>query len=365
VGIVLFCWSFAYLPKRDWTALKKLLHWPSLLSAIVLVGSWFVYIIAVHGKAAWQAFFYDQVTSNIDGHVWTPLLRMLPFALMVLVGFLPWSLTIGEGIFRQKQWCGGTLPVIIRKFILIWTGALVIGFSIGSNVSTRYTLPATPLLAILFADWFSALNEETLIFNLRRIIVANVIFLCVASASIIFVAYEWHAPMLLPGVATVFVLALLVGLGVGSVRLNYFPRPEALGLSMLAGWLILILASNPLLPSDPAIQTADVLKKMHGAPQPILVVDNLQLANRLRICLGPKWSITQARKINPDTINTYRYFVLSQTNAQAFANHGWHVHVTSVEPQPGTFSEILAAIRARVVPEYLDGHGKKVYLATP
>jgi hypothetical protein len=113
------------------------------------------------------------------------------------------------------------------------------------------------------------------------------------------------------------------------------------------------------------MQTAEVLQKIHGPPQPVLVVDNQQLANRLRIQLGPKWSVTQSRKLNPATVNNYKYFVLSQTNAQAFANHGWQVRVTAVEPRPGTVPEIWSALKARAVPEYLDGHGKKVYLATP
>jgi len=365
VGIVLFAWAFVYLPKRDWPALKKLWHWPSLVTAIALGASWFVYIFAAYGKAAWRPFFFDQVTSNLDGHFWTPLLRIFPFALLVLAGFLPWSLTIGEGIIRQKQIRGGDLPAIIRKFILAWTGILILGFSLGSNVSARYTLPATPLLAILFADWFSTLKEEALIFSLRRLIIATVILLGIASSTIVLVAYEWHAPLLISSVAAVFVIALLIGLGVGSVRFNYFPQPEALGLSLLAGWLILILAAIPVLPSDSAMQTAEVLQKIHGPPQPVLVVDNQQLANRLRIQLGPKWSVTQSRKLNPATVNNYKYFVLSQTNAQAFANHGWQVRVTAVEPRPGTVPEIWSALKARAVPEYLDGHGKKVYLATP
>jgi 4-amino-4-deoxy-L-arabinose transferase-like glycosyltransferase len=363
VGIVLFSWAFVYLPRRDGAALKKLLHWPSLITGVVVVAGWFVYIVAVHGMAAWGAFFDDQVTGNIDGHFWTPLLRIPPFALMVLAGFLPWSLAIGEGIFRQKKLSGGNLSPVLRHFILIWSAALVIGFSIGSNVSTRYTLPATPLLAILFADWFSALDDEALIFNLRRIILLNVAFLCVASATIILVAYEWHAPLLFPAVATVFVITLLIGLGLGSVRLNYFPRPEALGLSMLVGWLILIMAAIPVLPSDCAVQTAEVLKKMPGTPGPVLVVDNLQVANRLRIRLGPKWTVVQARKLNPESMGHYKYFVLSQSEAQNFANRGWQVRVTGVEPRMGPLTELWAAIKERAVPEYLDGHGKKVFLA--
>jgi len=363
VAIVLFCWAFVYLPKRDGAALKKLLHWPSLLSAIALVASWFIYIIAIHGKAAWRAFFADQVTDNLDGHFWTPALRILPFAGMVLVGFLPWSLVIGEGIFRQKQWAGGNVPPILRRFILIWTAALVVGFSIGSNISTRYTLPATPLLAILLADWFSALNEDALFFNLTRIILATVAFLCAASTTIILVAYEWHAPLLFPCVATALVVALLIGLGAGSVRLNYFPRPEALGLCMLAGWLILIMAIIPVLPSDSAIQTAEALKKMPGSPRPVLVVGNVQVANRLRMQLGPKWSVVQARKLNPASINSYKYFVLPQAEAQDFANRGWQVRIAAVEPRAGTLAEIWMAIKERNIPEYLDGAGKKVYLA--
>jgi 4-amino-4-deoxy-L-arabinose transferase-like glycosyltransferase len=363
-GIVLFCWAFACLPKRDWPALKKLLHWPGLLTAIALVASWFIYIVAVHGKAAWGAFFDDQVTDNIDGHFWTPVLRIPPFAVMVLVGFLPWSLTVGEGVFRQKQWAGGSLPPILRKFILIWSVALVVGFSIGSNISTRYTLPATPLLAILLADWFSALNDDALIFSLRRVILVNAAFLCVASLTIPLAAYEWHAPLLLPCVGTVLVIALLIGLGVGSVRLNYFPRAEALGLSMLAGWLILIMAIIPVLPSDSAVQTAEALKKMPGSPHPVLVVDNFQLANRLRIRLGPKWPVVQTRKLDPASINSYKCFVLPPAEAQNFANLGWQVRVTAVEPRLGSWAEMWAAIKERNLPEYLDGHGKKVYLAT-
>lgn len=365
VGIVLFCWGFAFFPKRDWSSLKKLLDWPSMVAAFILVASWFIYIIATHGLTAWSSFFDDQVTGNIHGHLWDPILRLPVFGLIAMASFLPWSLIILEGILRRKNLGGGNLPIVFRKFTFVWVATLIIGFSLGTNLSLRYLLPASPLIAILLADWLSITSEANHLFTLRRVLWGMVIIVGLGTGGIVLLAYQWHAPLFIPVVVASLLLAGVLSLGLGALKYQALPLPEALGLLMLSGWLIVFCSYIPILPSNSAIQTADALKQIPGgAANPVLVINNDQLANRLRVKLGAKWSITQTDRIGPTLFAKYKCFVLPEKEAQLFASRGWQVTEVAIDPNFSDWYKLWRAFHERLLPEYLDGQGRRVYLVT-
>src|ERR1700733_1324081 len=44
--IVVFAWAFYAFKNQNWRALKKIIHWPIFSAAVILAGSWFVYIFS-------------------------------------------------------------------------------------------------------------------------------------------------------------------------------------------------------------------------------------------------------------------------------------------------------------------------------
>ena len=101
-GIVIFAFAFVFVRERKFSALKKLVHLPSLALAVALVAAWFAYIFHRYGAAAWHMFFDDQVSGNIHGNLFAPVWRAPVFALLLAVNFLPWSLPAIEMWLRRK-----------------------------------------------------------------------------------------------------------------------------------------------------------------------------------------------------------------------------------------------------------------------
>ena len=160
LGIVLFAWVFAWAGKRDFGAVKKLLHWPSILVGVVFVVGWFILAFKLCGGSPLRVLYADQVTDNVRGHWWSPLWRLPIYAAILAVNYLPWSLPALEAWARGK-WkpsAGGMNPRA-RNFLLAWCLTLVGVFAFGENISVRYLLPAAPMGAILVAEILAEADE--------------------------------------------------------------------------------------------------------------------------------------------------------------------------------------------------------------
>src|ERR1044071_1903145 len=82
--------------------------------------------------------------------------------------------------------------------MLAWKMVLILGFSLGANVSLRYLLPATPLMAILFADVLVRAQKIPLILSIERIYKIALVVLGVLNTALLFVIWQWSLPVLLP-----------------------------------------------------------------------------------------------------------------------------------------------------------------------
>ena len=212
-------------------------------------------------RGALHVFIRDQVTGNLHGHWWSPVGRAPLFALVLIFNFLPWSATAVEWLAQKRFPASGSMPPLAQKFILAWAALLVAGFALGEDVSLRYLLPVTPLLAVLLADWLQGAESVRLIFSIRRILKIALAALVLAIAAAFFIDSQWPLPAVLFALICGLFLFGIAVLGLGALWRKSFSAAEALGLAILLGWMIFFTAAMPVLLPDSAQQIAVTLRQ--------------------------------------------------------------------------------------------------------
>ena len=363
--IVIFAWAFFILNNRDWRAVKKMIHWPIFIAAIILAASWFICVFATHGKSAAEIFFGDQVTENMRGHFWSPLARTLQFARILFFDFLPWGATAIEFLARRKNLKAGTIPPLANNFILAWTAVLILGFALGENVSPRYLLPAAPLFAILIADCVQRSENMRLIFSVRSILKIVLIALILTDAATFYIDSQWPLPVITLALACGLFLIGIVALGLGAFWHKSFSAALALGLALLLFRPIFFVAARPIYLPDRAQQIAAALEQMpDGKLKPVLLVGSVQLAGRVRVLLGKNWLVTQGDKLNPADAKKFNAVLLPEKDIFLFANDGWKTQIAATSFATPPKKEIWQALKSRRLPEMLSRHVQKIILAT-
>ena len=364
-GIVLFAWTLAGWEKRDWRAAKKIIHWPSLATAIVLAVGWYGYVWEQQGAVALKVFFQDQVTGNLRGHWWSPIGHVPLYTLILIFNFLPWSATVVEWFVRKKSPATGRVPPLAQKFILAWTVFLIIGFAFGENVSLRYLLPTAPLLAVLLADWLPATESVHLIFSSRRILKIILVALALAAVAACYIDSQWPMPTILVVLVCGLFLFGLAALDSGVLWQNSLAAGEALGPAILLGWVLFFLATLPMLLPDRAQQIAAALQTTRtDSSPPVLLIGDVKLASRVRVLLGRNWTVTQADKLNPAVAADYTRILLPEKDVGEFANRGWITQAAAVGMGTPGGKELWEALKSGRLPEVLARHGQTIYLAT-
>jgi 4-amino-4-deoxy-L-arabinose transferase-like glycosyltransferase len=362
--IILFAWAFAAWQGQGWHAVKKIIHFPIFFANVIFAGSWFAYIFWQDGALAWRNFFGDQVTGNMHGHFWSPLFRVPQFALVLIVNFLPWSVTVIEWFARKKSFAAGNVPAGAQKFILVWTAALVVGFSLGVNVSLRYLLPATPLMAVLFAVWLKNAEVVPLIFSTRRIFKFALAVLIFGEALAFLIESQFPLPFIFSALIAGLLLLAIMALGL-AVRRQKFSAAEGLGLAELMGWLIFFTAAMPVLLPDCSQQITTALKQTQSvAPNKVLLVGSVQLASRVRVLLGTNWTVVQTDRLNPAAVVDYNCLLIPDSELFRFVGSPWKIQTAGVVLAAPPPRELWQALKSRQLPEALTRHSKKIWLAT-
>jgi 4-amino-4-deoxy-L-arabinose transferase-like glycosyltransferase len=362
--IILFAWAFAAWQKRDWRAVKQIIHPPIFFAAAIFAASWFAYIFLRDGALAWRNFFGDQVTGNMHGHFWSPLFRVPQFALVLIVNFLPWSLPVIEWFARKKSFAAGNVPPGAQKFILAWTAVLIVGFSFGANVSLRYLLPATPLMAVLFAVWLQNAESVPLIFSARRIFKFALAVLIFGDALAFLIESQFPLPLIFPALIAGLLLLAIAALGLG-VRRQKIPAALGLGLAALMLWLVIFTAAMPILLPDCSQEIAAVLKQTANvAPKKVLLVGNVQLASRVRVLLGKNWTVVQTDRLNLAALADYKCLLIPDGELFRFVGSPWKIQTAGAIPAAPTPRELWTALKARQLAEALARHRQNFCLVT-
>jgi 4-amino-4-deoxy-L-arabinose transferase-like glycosyltransferase len=360
--IVAFAWAFVIVKEREWRAVKKIIHLPIFIVALILAGSWFIAIFCEYGAGAWRGFFSDQVTSNLHGHFWSPLIRALLFALILFFNFLPWSATAVEFLARRKILTPGAIPPTAQKFILGWTLVLILGFALGINISLRYLLPATPLFAILIADCLQRAENLRLLFSIRRILMILLALLILLDATALFIVSQWPPLRIFAAAICPPLLLMMIALGF-SVARKKIPATAALGIAVLLAWLIFFVMAMPILLPDRAEQIAVALKNQNSSAKSVLLIGNLRLASRVRVCLGKNWTMTQSDRLDLANAGNFSLIVLPEKEIYHFINPRWKIERAAAQYNMPKKKELWRALISRRLPEILASYEQNICLA--
>jgi 4-amino-4-deoxy-L-arabinose transferase-like glycosyltransferase len=160
--------------ERELSLLRRL-HWvPGLCVFGAIALPWFV--LAQHRNPEFFHFFF--IREHLERYLLPDHHRLGPwwyFVPVLLVGLLPWTPSIPAAFARA--WRTSAAPGFkLDRFLVIWTGVVVVFFSASHSKLPGYILPAVPAILLLFARHYPALSER-----LRR----APAFTCVASGLVL------------------------------------------------------------------------------------------------------------------------------------------------------------------------------------
>ena len=177
---------------------------------LVMTLPWYILIIRQHGRDYIDSFFgyhnFERFTEVVNGHgaPW------YFYFLVVLVGFIPWSIYLPVAILRVKfwqrsWWCQQPRVSQLSLFAFFWFSGIFIFFTIAVTKLPSYTLPLLPASAILVAlFWSEAISTANPKRSMNRGLfiscVINVIVLVILAIFFLkspnFIGYDPAAPNL-------------------------------------------------------------------------------------------------------------------------------------------------------------------------
>jgi 4-amino-4-deoxy-L-arabinose transferase-like glycosyltransferase len=357
-GLVFFAWGFVIVREHKFAALKKLLHWPSLLAAATIGGAWFAYIFTQHGSAALGSFYDDQVESKV-GYWWTPLVGAPKYAGLLALNFLPWTLPALEAWSRGAR--GGKLSPVASRLTLAWATVVVIVFSAGGYVTVRYLLPAAPLLCIWLADLLTTnADQRRLVCCPRRLALVLLTLAAVATLLGLLLHTEtgWSAAAVAGGAG----LLGIIGAVMFTARRKIFSAGESLGLAMLVFFIVAFYTASPVVLPERAEQIAAALRQTPNVTT-VVVVGEEKLASRIRVLLAGQREVRFAPTLADVPPGAHR-IVFGAAADELRARGVPLVNVaTAVKALRGR--EFFSALHERRLGEAMRVRGQDYFLAAP
>ena len=366
VGLVAFAWTFAWSQNRKLSTLRALVHWPSMLAGFVVAFGWFGVVLTRHGREVWADFWGDQVSSNLGGAWWTPGYRMLLFVAVLAVNFLPWTVTFLEALVRKRLLrLQGPSEKGADRFILSWTAFLIFVFGLGTNVSTRYLLPAAPLFAIFLA-WKLQNATGELIFSIQRL--AKFFFAIFAAAALVVLAISaqlagWETSLLL----LIVVLLLTGALALAAFRHWELTPSETLAIIIFLFFPLVSLALQQLLLPSKAGQIVSGLQRFEPVQERHLYfVGSPADASQIHVCSKGKIQILAKRDTELPTAKAGNLVVFPESKIATIVSKGYHPGVPVAEEfRPQSAGEFVRALLNGKLTNYRDQNVQRYFVATP
>ncbi len=365
LAFVVFAWAFALGNPWGRVSWRRLIHWPSVITGLVIALGWFVLMLAIHGPGALGAFWSDQVTNRVADNPWKPLYQYPLFVGVCVFSFTPWLIPLVRRSGGQRE---RFLPCEPRqrqaaRFILLWCLIYAVIAALVTKFSTRYALPIVPLLAIYYAGMLARVDPDRLLRWIRFVLVAALICLLMLAVAAIVANVQlntgWVEIGLVLGLVTIGVL--LAAMGMRAARV-----PAVLYLSamiLLAAPMAFLPLRHVLLP-DQGAQIASQLANFQGlGNREITMVSKPALASKVRVCSAGKVQLWQtkspwrARLIDPSVL------ILSSDDLAYFEASRYQMHVVSsgvkdLSPR----ALVMALVRGRL-PRYIQERRQSFVLA--
>jgi 4-amino-4-deoxy-L-arabinose transferase-like glycosyltransferase len=218
----------------------------SLAAFMAIAATWYVPVMMRHGRGFALAFFvrhhFNRFTTNVYGHP-QPFYF---FAIVVILGAMPWSFLFIPAIRRLRSLKPRRDPQdALRVFALIWVALPLIFFSFSQSKLPGYLLPVFPAMAIILGNEFAALVSPQ-------------------SDDAVLRVTRWLGSTLLAGLGIAFPIYLHhKGVSISGMRLALIGAPTAVGLAtavgMWAGRIRALAAGVPATVISIAISSAVLL----------------------------------------------------------------------------------------------------------
>jgi 4-amino-4-deoxy-L-arabinose transferase-like glycosyltransferase len=322
--LVAFAWGFAWHGLREWAVLRRLIHLPSMAAAVIVGGGWYASMYWLYGRSFWGEFWGDQVAEKVAVGRWESAAHILLFLVLYILNFLPWSLAVGEA--RKRHGATQVEPHRrdAHRFILLWGLLIAVVLGLGINVSVRYLLPASPLLAVYFADLLHRSSAELKYFSFGRLlkILLTIFAMIGIGASVIIV--DLMSSLRGIGVLSLFLAAVAV-LMIG-VKTRWCSTAVALGIAIFLLFPFLFLSLQPLILPDQSAQIARKLDELGlTSYRPILFIGRSELASRIRVSSGGVAELHQTARFDPSRLLNYQVIILPAKDAVQLSENGYQI----------------------------------------
>jgi 4-amino-4-deoxy-L-arabinose transferase-like glycosyltransferase len=257
---VVFVFLFVVIIRDKRRHIRHLMHPPVMGFALILALSWYLYLVYQHGDAALERFFSDQVAEKLEHPGFVVLVNFKDYIWGIFRNFFPWSFLVAAGI----PVCGRSMMPWIRQhkpiitFICAWCGLLLIVFIGGTDIRTRYLIPAYPLLAILMGGLlaisiqsvrFGTIWKWFWVFLLTLFILVGVILLAVG------LVLDWRIVA-----AGAVILACLGALIWSGMRTQWLFSPLRMGVMLIMVFAVVRALVLPVFEFAPSHALADCIQ---------------------------------------------------------------------------------------------------------
>jgi 4-amino-4-deoxy-L-arabinose transferase-like glycosyltransferase len=361
--LVAFAWGFTFFTKRS---LKRLVHIPSMLFAVAAVVAWFGYSYLAHGDSALNVFWGDQVAKKVTS-LWAPFYRIPLFLLIYVLNFLPWSLPVIESRLRNRNAFNSEDKAQkgFRQFAVAWAVTIAVIFGFGKNVSIRYLLPATPLLAMCLADVLYRSASAKLIFSPANLLKFMLALLVIVGALAFWINWQLEA-VTYATIALILVLAMIFSLGwLGLVGTSKKPK-IALAFSIFLLFPTLFASLYHVVFPDEAQEiTRKLMDSSIASGEPILVINDLSLANRIRVYSRGQIEVRKAKFLDPATVPTYAGIVSWGDQTEQLRALGFDIQKISTAIKTPHAEDLLKAGLTGKLRELRESRKMDYFLAIP
>lgn len=172
---------------NQWRYLRQMRLLSGLCLSLAIVLPWFI-LVQLANPSFFHYFFVTQQFSRFLTHGFNnqaPIWFYLP---VVLVGMLPWTLFLGQGMIQQLKCLSKNHPDRDKSlYLLLWPLLIFIFFSIPSSKIVGYILPVIPPLALIAGHWIATQWEQPskslrisyLVFSIAALLLSlGIIVLC-------------------------------------------------------------------------------------------------------------------------------------------------------------------------------------------
>ncbi len=259
--------------QRSWSTLGKVSLLPGVVLLLVLSAPWFVVISRLHADFFDYFFIREHFTrflSSVDNRAKPPGF----FLPVVLAGIFPWTLMLP---WSRSGWRAIYAGMPAQRFLWVWVGVVFVFFSLSHSQLPFYILPLFPALALLLGQAVAALPTALLARRLRGVAWIAAVAAIVLLGMIVFrhaKAVDTGVPALLGGAAASLLLIALAAF-LGTRLLRREQRRGAvhlLALAALAGWVTVLLASQPYVEPRSAAPAARIIKPLLGPHTEVFTV---------------------------------------------------------------------------------------------